>query len=380
MNDVINIEQVKEKINIVNLAIDFGLSPTRSGFIHSIYKKEKTPSLKLYPPDRFKCYATGKYGDVIQFYQDVKGVDFTTAIRELSNGLDVKVTPDFNKLKAHTSKMKHKLLKIEREVFEERAGVLEYSAYFSREDAEIAAWKEIEIQRELLCTSIYEALANSSKLSDKAYNYLTSSKRKLTDESIKHFRLFSVDDTSLKFLRNLYSDDELRIAGLIDLKGRFIFRNHCLIIPYVEQGKIVCLRGRLLESSQSMISKKVSKYSSLINNVGNLQSKRFFNIDTLSTHNDNRLIITEGEFDCMVAEQVGHKAIGIPGVASFPFELVQLLTGNKIFITFDNDPAGAKATSEIINKLIDSPFIDKPISIMKIKNVKDITEVICRIY
>lgn len=378
-----NIEQVKENINIVNLAIDFGYTPTKSGFIHSIYKKEKTPSLKLYPPDRFKCYATGKHGDSIQFYQDVKGINFVTAIKELSQGSNRLFTNNNCKpynINNNSQKKKYKLLTSEKEIFEERAGILEYDAFISRDEAERFSWKEIESRRESLCISIYKTLADSSALNIEAYDYLRSSMRKLTDESIKKFRLFTVNNKSLDILLELYSVDELRISGLIDMKGRFIFRNHNLIIPYIENGTIVYLRGRVLINSNSKASKKVSKYCSLINNLGNLRGKRFFNFETLSNHEDNRLIITEGEFDCMIAEQVGHKAIGIPGVASFPFEMVQLLAGNKIYIAFDNDPAGAKAATEVIKLLINSPFIDKPIYRMNIKNVKDITEVICRIY
>ena len=67
------IEEIKNRINVVDLAIELGLQPTKKDFIYSIYKDEKNRSLKLYTEtNSFYCFATGRGGDVINFYADFK--------------------------------------------------------------------------------------------------------------------------------------------------------------------------------------------------------------------------------------------------------------------------------------------------------------------
>jgi DNA primase len=41
------IEEIKSRINIVDMATQLGLNPTKNGFIYSIFNQEKNPSMKL---------------------------------------------------------------------------------------------------------------------------------------------------------------------------------------------------------------------------------------------------------------------------------------------------------------------------------------------
>ncbi len=69
------IDDIKSRINIVQLAVEFGLNPTKNNFIFSIYKNESNRSLKLYPEtNSFYCFSTGSWGDVIDFYADYKRI------------------------------------------------------------------------------------------------------------------------------------------------------------------------------------------------------------------------------------------------------------------------------------------------------------------
>jgi len=62
------IEEIKKRINIVDLATEFGLQPTKKDFIFSIYKEERNRSLKLYPEtNSFYCFATGRGGGCFRF-------------------------------------------------------------------------------------------------------------------------------------------------------------------------------------------------------------------------------------------------------------------------------------------------------------------------
>lgn len=61
-------------------------APTRGKKIHSIYTNDSTPSLHIYD-DKYHCYATGISGDVIKFTMDALSVDYHTALKTLSGGI-----------------------------------------------------------------------------------------------------------------------------------------------------------------------------------------------------------------------------------------------------------------------------------------------------
>ena len=60
--------------------------PNRAKKIHSIYTSDTTPSLHIYS-DNYHCYATGESGDVIKFTMDALKIDYHTALKTLSGGV-----------------------------------------------------------------------------------------------------------------------------------------------------------------------------------------------------------------------------------------------------------------------------------------------------
>ena len=53
------------------------------------FHKEKTPSCFLYP-EKYRCYACGEHGDIIDAHMKLKGFDFTKALEDLGRlaGID----------------------------------------------------------------------------------------------------------------------------------------------------------------------------------------------------------------------------------------------------------------------------------------------------
>ena len=187
--------------------------------------------------------------------------------------------------------------------------------------------------------------------------------------------MFSIKESkgTTEFLKDCFSSDELIISGLFNRKGNFVFYYHKLIIPYVENNKITYLRGRTLEGAEGkrQRAKGISKYISLNNFDGMLPLKRFYNADVLkSIWPNEKLIVTEGEFDCEIMEQEGFRAIGIPGVTNIPDEQVQLIKDYDIHIAFDNDEPGINAMHRLVK------LLNKPVKAIKLKHHKDLTELI----
>jgi len=371
------IEEIKNRINIVDLAREFGLQPTRSSLIFSIYKKERNRSLKLYPEtNSYYCFATGQGGDIIDFYMDFYRIDIKAAVKELAEkaGLDYGKSGKLEvnskkKMKLKRIEKKVAILKSEKEFFDEKAGIFEFSMGTEREKSELLAMGELMNERKEIQLLVYESFEKFCfGIDEEAFDYLIGKDRGLKPDIIKRFRLFCIKDQrqAIEYLRDCFTKDELLIAGLINKQGYFVFAFHRLIIPYLEKNKIAYLRGRLLGANE-----KLSKYISLSNYSDNLTLKRFFNSDVLSRiRPDEKLIICEGEFDTMILEQEGYRAIGIPGVTNIPVDQINLINKYDIYLAFDNDEAGDKAVHKIIK------LINRPIKTIKLKHHKDVTELI----
>ena len=238
-----------------------------------------------------------------------------------------------------------------------------------RRKAEIRAIADLMNERKEKQNLVYESLEKFCYgVDEEAYDYLSGKDRGLSQETIKRFRLFAIKNLKLTFeyLKDCFSDDELLISGLINKNGKLVFSYHKLIIPYLENSKIVYLRGRRIQPS-----KELSKYISLSNYSGNLPLKRFFNIDTLKRVKEKeRLIVCEGEFDTMIMEQEGYAAVGIPGVTNIPAEQIGIIKKYDLHIAFDNDEAGANAMQKIVK------LVNRPIKGIKLKHHNDLTELI----
>ena len=368
------IDEIKNRVNILQLAVEFGLNPTRNSFIYSIYKKERNRSLKLYPDtNSFYCFSTGNWGDVIDFYADYKNIDLKTAIRELADSAGIDLRGDthvYTREKKQSRECNVREVKIfgsEKDFYDELAGIFEYSQGITKECAEAEALHEVLKRRKEKQTLIFQSLEKYCfGLDEETLDYLLSPARGLKPETIKRFRLFSIKNSkkTMQYLYDCFAHEDIIIAGLLNKNGKFIFQYHKLIIPYIEQGELVYLRGRAVNPKKSDF-----KYISLSNISGSLPLKRFFNSDTLKTiKEDNPLIICEGEFDTMMVEQACGNAVGIPGVSNIPEKELKQLKGYNLYFAFDNDAAGRAAVDKV------SYILKRPVRTIRFDNYKDVTE------
>ena len=337
---------IKTNYSISRLVKELGFIPNTQGKIKSIYKNEKTPSLQLYKDDRYYCFATGKGGDVIDFYKDYHGISFEQAVLDLSRQLNMS---SVNQRRDNKQVIKYKdeikLLSSERELFDEWAGKYEYDAHFQRYEAERLAKIDLQKYRIESAAEVYMSLYERSHLSDEGWAYLMSEKRKLNEISIRDSKIFTTDRNTISFLKDTFPLYHLLCSGLFNTKGRFIFQNHGLIIPYTENTKITYLRARQLPNQE--LRHKLEKYYSPYNLLKHLSSKRFYNIDTLKHTSQKMIYITEGEADALKAEQAGQTAIAIPGVSNFPADCINILDPFDIALAFDSDSAGQEAIVRI---------------------------------
>lgn len=69
------------QVDIYNFYYGTGFKPFEK--ISSPFSEDKNPSFKVFKNLSFKCFSTGKQGDVWQFVADIKGLDCKTQFTEV---------------------------------------------------------------------------------------------------------------------------------------------------------------------------------------------------------------------------------------------------------------------------------------------------------
>jgi len=350
------IDDIKDRINIIELAKNEGLQ--LKGQSKRIYKttccfhNEKNASLTFYADtNTFNCFACQANGDAINFYAKRHNLSNKEAIRELAGQLGLKDT--FNRKKTRveaTSTLKTHATRLP----DDARGAFTAKGTQRGIKSIGEALKGKKEQFKIHPDAIYQALKDfSGELDQESQTYLTSESRGLTDETIKHFQLFSIKDykKTKEFLLKRFKLETLQDLVLINRKqNRFLFIKHKIIIPVIEDGKIVAIRGRYFDKgfSDPAIFKNTFSFGKYNSTAG--VANRLFNWDILKTLKKGEGVdLCEGEFDTMILHQHGKHAVGVLGVSNYNDQTIKRLNDFDLVIAFDNDTQGRKEALKISN-------------------------------
>lgn len=166
-----------------------------------------------------------------------------------------------------------------------------------------------------------------------AFEYLLY-ERGLTEESIERFKLGYCDGGLLQYLLGYgFTKSDVTASGLVNHFGNDFLDGH-IIIPYFDYGDVVGIRGKKIGG----------KYMSLPGS-----SSMLYGIDAIRGQRD--VIITAGEFDAMVLQQLGYNACGAPGENIFKPEWIdEFESAGRVFILYDNDKAGTTGSEKVAAK------------------------------
>ena len=123
-----------------------------------------------------------------------------------------------------------------------------------------------------------------------------------------------------------------------------------IIIPVIEDGQIIALRGRYFDrgiSNPDITAARFTypKYKSTAGIAGKL-----FNGDILKTLKAGaRVYLCEGEFDTMILQQHGHNAVGLFGVSNYNEGTIKRLNDFDLVVALDNDDQGRREALKISN-------------------------------
>jgi DNA primase len=335
------IQNIKSQINIIELAKQEGLHLKKHS--NRLYKasccfhNEKRASLTFYADtNTFNCFACQTHGDAINFYAKRHNLSNKEAISELKRQLGLqgaKLSPPARTRRLETHAIGDLI------ATGERKGLL--------------GLKGKKKPKKTDTNGLYRALKEfCGELDQESQTYLTSQSRGLTDETIKKFEIFSVKDykKTREFLLSRFSLEDLKGLALFDSKNRFSFTKNKIIIPVVEDGKIIALRGRYFSKgiSDPEITNARFSYPKYKSTAG--VADILFNGDILKTlQKGERVYLAEGEFDTMILDQHGKHAVGVLGVSNYNEDTIKRLNDFDLVIAFDNDGQGRKEALKISN-------------------------------
>lgn len=332
-----NLDDLKA-IPIADVARHLGLQAKRSGsssLVHCFNSQahthgDRNPSLHLQNrTNRFQCYACGIKGSTIDLVMQCKGLDFAAAAAELGQTFNLPgrtKTPSKKGSTGPAVPRSSNLRKSERPIFGKWLG-----------------WRPEPSDQ-----AIYEQILKLAPIDDKAINYLKN-QRGLTDQVITDYRLGHVIE-SARTCREIfdklwleYNPDQLRHSGAFKLRRdqlKLVWWDRTLLIPFLDQGKIIYLQGRRKDD-------RLSKY---VNLAG--VPRPLYNVDQASSMPTTEPIyLCEGVFDALAIIAQGKPAVAVLGVSARDIEALRPLIDHPIIIARQNDKASRQWAKDIADTL-----------------------------
>lgn len=312
------VTQIKDRLDILDVVSQQVILKKNGSHYWGLcpFHKEKTPSFSVNPAlEIYKCFGCGAGGDAITFIMKTQNKEFIEVIREYAEKLGLELPKTFHK--SESKELKDEMI---------------------RACAKAAEFYNLR----LLMDKEPETLH--------VLDYLKN--RGITKEIIEKYTLGIAPKAYAMFykkFRHDFSEEVMEKAGLIikTREGEYIdrFRNRAIIPIRNEFGEYVAFGARAVEKDQ--MPKYLNSSDSLIYN----KSKILYGLYTAkdAIKNEDSVILMEGYFDVISAQAHGiENAVASCGTALTP-DHIKLLSrytpSRKIYLSFDTDSAGQKATN-----------------------------------
>ncbi len=313
------IQEIKNRLDIVDVVSEQVVLKRKGNNYWGLcpFHKDKNPSFCVTPSmGIYKCFSCGEAGDAIKFVMKTKNMEFREVIEEYAEKFGLEI-PTSNKSSNNSRELKEKMLKA----------------------VEIAAL----YYNDLL-------LREKDDNAHVAMRYLT--KRSIGTDIIKKFHIGVAPKAFSDLyneLRKDFSNEVLEKAGLVvkSEKGEYIdrFRNRVIIPIRNENGQFVAFGARAIEDGQN--PKYLNSSDSLIYNKSKILYGLYTAKDAIKA--EDGVILMEGYFDVISSQAHGIENCVASCGTSLTADHVKLLSrytkSRRIYLSFDTDSAGQKATS-----------------------------------
>lgn len=281
------------------------------------FHNEKTPSFTVFPDTKsFYCFGCNASGDAISFIMRIENLAYVEAVKLLAERAGMAM-PD--------------------EGYDDSLAKLRVRILNANRDA----------------AKFYYSMLREEKGRAGLEYYR---KRRLSDEIITHFGLgYAPDEWQALYnhLRSLgYNDNELLQANLVrksQKTGRLYdnFRNRVMFPIMDYKGNVIAFSGRRVNEEDN------PKYVNTADTPVFKKGDGVFGLNFAKNSGTKQLILAEGQMDVIAFHEYGFtNAIATLGTA-LTKEQANLISryADELFICYDNDEAGRKATARVLQIL-----------------------------
>ncbi|MGB1102457.1 MAG: DNA primase [Crocinitomicaceae bacterium] len=291
----------------------------------SPFVDERTPSFMVSPAKQiWKCFSTGKGGNVVSFLMEVEHFSYVEALKWLANKYNIEIKEDRQRT--------------------------------TEEIEEQSVRENLSVINSFACETFMENLHENQK--GKAIGLSYFLERGFREDIIKKFQLGYCLDESDGFTRKAiqkgYKLDYLLKTGLTKVKDDRtfdFFRGRVMFPIHSVAGKVLGFGGRTLKAD-----KKVAKYfnspESELYNKSQILYGLYFAKNAIIKY-DNCFLV-EGYTDVISMHQAGVENVVASSGTSLTEEQIKLIKrySENITILFDGDAAGIKASFRGIDMIL----------------------------
>ena len=310
------IARIKDKLDIVDVVSKYVILRKSGGNYWGLcpFHGEKTPSFSVNPAKQiYKCFGCGEGGDVLSFLMKINHQSFSEVIKEQAEILGIPLPSSFDGSK-ESQGIKTQVLEAMKAasdfytrnlLLDKTSNGYQYIKKRGFDDAVITRYKLG------LAPNSYEALTNHLK---------------------KDFPLEILEKAGLAVKRESTS-------GYVDR-----FKNRLMISIFDEKGNVVAFGARAIEEGQN--PKYLNSSETIAYNKSHILYGLYHAKEAIKK--EDSVIIMEGYFDVISAQTNGvENCVGACGTA-LTENHVKLISryspSRKIYLAFDTDSAGQKAT------------------------------------
>lgn len=336
-----SIQAVKDAINISELIGSY--IEVKKDKACCPFHNEKTPSMSITKAKGiFKCFGCGVSGDGVTFVMKYENLDFFGAINKLAKIYNINLEYD-KTIDPDTTEKQNKKAEVQKIL---RAAEEKY-------------YKQVFNQ--VGDYSLTKALIGRSNQHEEVIKYLIS-ERNLTIDTIIKWRIGYAPD-EWRFLTDILVEKALfepaREIGLVqNSKGKNFdtFRNRIIVPIHDHYGNILGFGGRKLNDNNKDNPKYINSSDSYVYS----KEKVLFGLNHAqkAIKEFGFAILTEGYFDVISMHQYGlENTVASCGTAltGLQAKLLRKYT-NTVYIMYDGDEAGKKATFKAIDILLAHDF------------------------
>jgi DNA primase len=257
----------------------------------------------------FHCFSRDEGGDAIRFYELMRGVTFSQAVRELARALGI-------------------------------GGIVQPSlATRAAPDSEPPEEPQAEPLRAERLTIICERFLETCRREEQMEGISYLARRGIDAKTIRRAGLVYFPRRAyrrvMRQMMDAFALEELQQSGLFNAQAHLTFYRHRLLFPFYVEGRAAYLQARTTAAGVE------PRWHNMRGGVPCL-----YNVDVLSELPSGEIVyLVEGFTDTLTLSAYGFTAVGLVGAGGFKEEWLAPLARFRVVAALDGDTAGMRAAA-----------------------------------